>query len=86
MAWRAGHLFPSPRWRIENDAAATGIGGPGGWNDKIAVSYLVSNWFDVTVGYRASETRDDPGPRPDGAQRGIKILLHGPMVALGFRF
>jgi hypothetical protein len=86
--WLGGRVsfFPSPRWRIENDAAADGIGGPGGWNDKIAVSYLVSRWFDVTVGYRASETRDDPGPRPDGAQRGVKVLLHGPLVAFGVRF
>jgi hypothetical protein len=78
--------YPTPRWRIENTAALTGIGGPAGWNAKIGVSYLVTSWFDVTLGYRASETKRDLDPRPDGALRNVRILFYGPVAALGFRF
>ena len=79
-------IYPSPRWRIENTAALTGIGTAAGWNAKLEVSYLFNKWFDLSLGYRASETRRDPGTESNGAVRSTRILLYGPVAALGVRF
>jgi hypothetical protein len=88
QAWMGERIdyYPTPRWRIENTAAIKGIGGPVGWDAGINVTYLVSRWFDVSLGYRASETKRDPGTLPDGALRNVRILLYGPTASLGVRF
>jgi len=88
QAWMGERIdyYPTPRWRIENTAAIKGIGGPVGWDAGISVTYLVSRWFDVSLGYRASETKRDPGTLPDGALRSVRILLYGPTASLGVRF
>jgi hypothetical protein len=79
-------LYPTPRWRIENTAAVTGIGDQAGWEAKIDATYLFTRWFEVSLGYRASESHHNPGPDLFGAVRNSRILLHGPVLALGFRF
>jgi hypothetical protein len=83
--WRF-NIYPSQRWRIENNVAVTGIGDKLGWDADLDVSYLIARWFEVSLGYRASESRRDPGPDILGRIRGSRILLHGPVLALGFRF
>jgi hypothetical protein len=50
------------------------------------VSYLVTKWFDVSLGYAAVQTsrHEDLGPR--GENRSVDVLAYGPVVAMGFRF
>jgi hypothetical protein len=81
--------YPSPKWRIENTLALTGLGVDGGsigWNTKLAFSYLITKWLDVSLGYAAQRlTRDSP-TLPDGSNRSVDILLYGPYAAVGLRF
>jgi hypothetical protein len=81
--------YPSPRWRIENTFALTGLGVDGGsigWNGKLAVSYLITRWLDVTAGYMANQLKKNASILPDGTNRSVNILLYGPVVGFGFRF
>jgi hypothetical protein len=81
--------YPTPDWRITVNAAVTGLGVDGGavgWNARAAVSYLVTNWFDVTLGYAALETRRNASAGPQGENRNVDFLAYGPVVAMGFRF
>jgi hypothetical protein len=81
--------FPSPKWRLENTFALTGLGVAGGevgWNARVGVSYLVSKWFDVSAGYLASQTFRDETAGPNGANNNVNLMQYGPYVAAGFRF
>jgi len=89
--WIGGRFdyYPTRRWRLQSTAAATGLGvdnGSVGWNAKGTISYLFTSWFDVELGYGASETYRDPSILPDGTNRTLRLLLYGPIAALGFRF
>jgi hypothetical protein len=80
--------YPTPKWRLENATAITGLGVDGGaigWNTHIGVSYLITSWLDVSLGYAASQTeRNKTGPV--GGSNNINILNYGPYLATGFRF
>ncbi len=81
--------YPSPNWRIRGDTALTGLGVDGGaigWNGRLSVSYLVSNWFDVTLGYAATQTRRNGRVGANGESRSLNLLAYGPVLAVGFRF
>ncbi|MBV8681603.1 MAG: hypothetical protein JO111_01930 [Caulobacteraceae bacterium] len=88
QGWAGGRIdyYPTPRWRLESTAGITGLFEQAGWNAKIAASYLVTKWFDVTIGYRASQTNQQGGLGLNGVNRNINILLRGPMASLGIRF
>ncbi len=64
--------YPSPNWRLAGDVALTGMGVDGGavgWNGRLAVSYLVASWFDVTLGYAAVQTVRNRSLGRDGTNR-----------------
>ncbi len=89
--WIGGRLsyYPSTRWRLVTEAALTGLGVDGGaigWNARFSVSYLVTKWFDVLLGYAATQTRRDSDTGLNGDNRSLNLLAYGPVVALGFRF
>jgi len=81
--------YPSSDWRLTADAALTGLGVDGGamgWNARAGVSYLITSWFDVTLGYAATDTRRSTSLGPSGQNRNINFLAYGPVAAMGFRF
>ena len=81
--------YPSPKWRVVTAVALTGLGVDGGavgWNGRFGVSYLVAKWFDVTLGYAATQTRRNAHMGQDGSDRSIDLLAYGPVLAMGFRF
>jgi hypothetical protein len=81
--------FPSPKWRLVNTLALTGLGADGGrmgWNGTIAASYLVNSWFDLSVGYRAVQTYKSQPDGPMGQNLSVNILDYGPVLSGGFRF
>ncbi len=83
-----GDYYPSPRWRIELAAAGTGVSvdSAWGWNAKLGVSYLVTRWFDVSLGYAALGVDRDLPLRSDASSRSLHLVAHRPVLALGFRF
>jgi hypothetical protein len=81
--------YPSPKWRVVAAGALTGLGVDGGaigWNSRLTLSYLVTNWLDVTLGYSAIQTRREGKSDRNGENRSIKLLAYGPVAAVGFRF
>jgi hypothetical protein len=81
--------FPSHRWRIENTFSVTGLGannGTIGYSGKLSASYMFSSWFDVQLGYGVVETYRNVSIGPLGQDRSFRVLLYGPVAALGFRF
>ncbi len=89
--WIGGRAdyYPTPKWRLESDAAVTGLGVDGGaigWNARAGVSYLFTKWLDGSLGYAANESYRNKTPGPMGQNNNIKILEYGPYLAFGFRF
>jgi hypothetical protein len=89
--WIADRLsyYPSRKWRITNELALTGLGVDGGkigWRGSLTASYLVSSWFDVSLGYGANQTYKSDATGPLGENRSVNILEYGPLLAVGFRF
>jgi hypothetical protein len=88
--WIGGRLsyYPSPDWRVVGILAATGLGVDGaiGWNGRIGVSYLITNWADVTLAYNAVQTVRNGSIGANGENRSVNILAYGPVLALGVRF
>jgi len=84
-------VYPAPRWRVTLDAAAQGFGvsgGSWGWGAGLLAAYGVTEWMDVTGGFRAlksSRIEDDKGPRGNG-KRIFDVLAYGPILGVGFRF
>jgi hypothetical protein len=81
--------FPSPKWRLVNTLALSGLGVDGGrmgWNGTIAASYLVNSWFDLSLGYRAVQTYKTQSDGPMGQNLSVNILDYGPVLSGGFRF
>ena len=79
-------IYPSPTWRVELGALAQGFsidGGSWGWGASAIVSYLVTNWVDVSLGFRALNTQRFGGR---DEQRSLNITNYGPMLGVGFRF
>lgn len=83
-----GTYVISPSWRVVADAAGMGLGvdNSWGWNARALVSYLVTSWFDVSLGYAALKTDRESKASILGESRKINLLTFGPVVALGFRF
>lgn len=84
-----GTYYASSDWRITADAAATGFGvndGSWGWNGRLLVSYLVTSWFDVSLGGFAMQTNKPEGAGLLNAPRSLHLLSYGPVLAIGFRF
>ena len=81
--------YPTPKWRLENTTALTGLGVDGGaigWNTKFGASYLNNHWFDLSAGYQASQTDRSQTAGPNGQNNTLKVLSYGPYLAAGFRF
>lgn len=80
--------FPSPRWRIDLTTAVTGLGADSawGWNTKLGVSYLITHWFDATLGYAATGMNRNLSAGLDGSSRAVHLVAYGPVLAIGFRF
>jgi hypothetical protein len=87
LGFRADY-YPTPHWRLDLTSALTGLGADSvwGWNTKLAVSYLITRWFDVSLGFAALATNHDVSLRPDGRVRSLHAIAYGPVVAVGFRF
>ncbi len=80
--------YPTPKWRLENSSALTGLGANGGsigWNTLFAVSYLVNKWLDLSAGYEASQTEQNPTSNR-GFNNTLNVLNYGPYAAVGLRF
>jgi hypothetical protein len=81
--------YPSPKWRLENTFAINGLGVDGGaigWTGRVSGSYLVSKWFDVSLGYQGSQTIRNQTAARNGANNNLNLLNYGPYMAVGFRF
>ena len=84
-------VYPAPQWRVTLDAAAQGLGvagGSWGWGTDLLVAYEVTNWMDITGGFRAlssSRNQDNKGPAGNG-KRIFDLLAYGPVLGVGFRF
>jgi hypothetical protein len=81
--------YASPNWRVVADTKLTGLGVDGGaigWNGSLAVSYLITTWFDVTLAYQAVQIRRNGSLGGNGQNRSLNLLAYGPVVAIGFRF
>jgi len=84
-----GTYYASPDWRIVSEVAATGFsvnGGSWGWNGRLAVSYLIASWFDVSLGFFAMQTNEPNGGGLAREARSLHLLSYGPVLAVGFRF
>ena len=84
-----GTYYASPDWRITTELAGTGFGvngGSWGWNGRLDVSYLITSWFDVTLGFFAMQTNEPEGAGLLNVSRSLHVLTYGPIVAFGFRF
>ena len=89
--WVGGRVsyYPSPDWRIVGTTALTGLGVDGGtigWNGRVGVSYLITTWADVTLGYAATQTERSGSRGANGENRSVDLLAYGPFLAVGFRF
>jgi hypothetical protein len=89
--WVGGRVsyYPSPDWRIVGTTALTGLGVDGGtigWNGRVGVSYLITTWADVTLGYAATQTVRSGSRGVNGENRSVDLLAYGPFLAVGFRF
>jgi hypothetical protein len=81
--------YPSPKWRLENTLAITGLGVDGGdvgWNGRVGASYLVTHWWDVSVGYAVSQTYRNKPAGSSGEDNTLDMYGYGPYLATGFRF
>jgi hypothetical protein len=81
--------FPTPRWRVMNNLALTGLGVDGGrmgWNAALVVSYLINPGFDVTAGYRAVQSFSSRTVGPGEQNLSVEVLDYGPVIGAGFRF
>ena len=84
-----GTWIAAPDWRVTAAAAATGFGtngGAWGWNGRVVVSYLVTKWLDLSLGYFALQTSMPSGTTGLREPRSLNLLSYGPIVAVGFRF
>ncbi len=86
--WIGGRVsyYPSPDWRIMGEAALTGLGvddGAVGWNGRVGVSYLITQWADVSLGYAAIQTVRNGTLGANGVNRSINLLAYGPFWRLG---
>jgi hypothetical protein len=84
-------FIPSPRWRVMINAIYQGMGvdgGSQGWGATAIASYAVTDWMDVSLGFRALETTrgKGPGDLPGSDRRSFSILAYGPLLGVGFRF
>jgi len=54
----------------------------------VAVSYLVTSWFDVSAGFYAMATNRPEGGSggPFNETRSLHLLTYGPVLSIGFRF
>jgi hypothetical protein len=79
-------VYPSPAWRIELGGLAQGFGfdgGSWGWGASAIVSYLVTDWLDLSLGFRALNTQRFGGR---DEQRSLNLTEYGPLIGMGFRF
>lgn len=79
-------VYPSPVWRIELGALGQGFGldgGSWGWGASAIVSYLVTDWLDLSLGFRALNTQRFGGR---DEQRSLNLTEYGPLLGAGFRF
>lgn len=84
-------VYPAPQWRVTLDAAAQGFGvsgGSWGWGAGLLVAYGVTDWMDVTGGFRAlkSAHREDDNGAAGNGKRIFDLLAYGPILGVGFRF
>ena len=84
-------FFPTPRWRVELAGMVQGLGldgGSWGWGASALASYAITDWVNVTLGYRALDSSRAEGtgqyPLPD--RRSLSLLAYGPFIGFGFRF
>ena len=88
LGFRANY-YPSPHWRIDLRASATGLAVDSsvwGWNALLGASYLITRWLDVTLGYAALATDRHGKTGLDGSSRKLSLTTYGPVAAVGFRF
>jgi hypothetical protein len=84
-----GTSIASPDWRFTAEVAGTGFGtngGSWGWNGRVGVSYLVTNWLDVSLGYFGYQTTLPSGSGAIEQAHQLRLLSYGPILAVGFRF
>lgn len=84
-------FIPSPRWRVMINAIYQGMGvdgGAQGWGATAIASYAVTDWMDVSLGFRALDTTRAKGPGDllGSDRRSFSILAYGPLLGVGFRF
>jgi hypothetical protein len=83
-------FYPAPRWRVELGGLAQGFGfngGAWGWGASALVSYAVTEWLNVTGGFRALNTQRFSDSRFGfGDTRSLNLTTYGPLIGVGFRF
>ncbi len=83
-------FIPAPNWRIELAGLGQGFGingGSWGWGASAILSYAVSSWFDMDIGYRALKTEREQGNAETRAASGrtLNLTAYGPVVGVSFR-
>lgn len=84
-------FIPTPRWRVEAAGMVQGFGmneGSWGWGASAAASYAITDWANVTLGYRAldSDRQSGGGALPFPDRRSLRFTAYGPFLGIGFRF
>lgn len=84
-------FFPTPKWRVVVEGLIQGFGldgGSWGWGASALTSYAFTDWFNLTIGYRAldSARAEGSGQMPFSDRRSISVLAYGPFLGVGFRF
>jgi hypothetical protein len=85
-------LFPMPNWRVRFAGDISGLGTNNdnwGWTTSLTLTYLVNNWFDVSIGMTALGTAgvgDHVNLIGNTHQRSLHTVQYGPVIGVGFRF
>jgi outer membrane protein OmpA-like peptidoglycan-associated protein len=85
------NFVPANSWRIELAALAQGLGignASWGWGASGIVSYAVSDWWAVGVGYKTLSAGHNMGYHGiSGApKRSLDLTAYGPVLGVTFRF
>jgi hypothetical protein len=87
-----GAIYPSEKWRVEFIGNLGGLGvddGSVNWATTLQVSYLVTDWFDLTFGVSAvglNRMRHHDTLLGTTTQQSIHLLMVGPVIGAAVRF
>lgn len=79
------NFIPARNWRLELTALVQGMGADHlSWGAAGVISYAVSDWCAVGVGYKAQNAAHNGGPGIP--KEALNLTAYGPMLGVTFRF